>query len=140
MGLSIAHGRKEALYGRVQKSAANPTAVGRDALLRRHVPALCQAPFLCCLSICSPHFPPKVERVRALSASHGGNPSPWATHRCRSVMPTSSASCLLEQHPPMRAGGSETRSPDRRNKAAREQCRRAGQGVKRTQRGAVVRS
>jgi hypothetical protein len=102
--------------------------------------ASCQVLFLCCFNIYSPHFPQKGERVRAISASHGGNPSPLATHRCRSVMPTSSASCPLEQPPPTRAGESETRSPDRRNKSAREQCRRAGQGGTRTRRGAELRS
>src|SRR5258706_9902869 len=91
MWLSIARGPEKALYGRVQKSAANPAAVGRDGLLRRRVAALCQALFFCCLSICSPPFPPKVERVQALSASHGGNPSTSSTPRCRHVISTSSA-------------------------------------------------
>ena len=52
----------------------------------------------------------KMERVRAISAFHGGTPSPLARHRCRSVMPTFSASCLSGRYAPTRAGWHETRS------------------------------
>jgi hypothetical protein len=34
--------------------------------------ASCQALFLCCFSICSLHFPEKMERVQAISALHAG--------------------------------------------------------------------
>ena len=36
--------------------------------------ASCQTLFLCGFSICSLHFPPKMECVRAISAFHAGKP------------------------------------------------------------------
>ena len=126
MELSIARGRIEALYGRVQKSAATPAGKGRDALPRCRVPLAARRCSSGASASAHRTFHKKGSSYEHDLASHGGTPSPWATHRHRSVTPTSSASCLLERPPPTRAGESETRSPDRRNKAAREQCRRAG--------------